>query len=96
MEYFTLKVTWPESRGEGEPYRLKLSPRYDRIAKRLEKIDVEVDSEAFIPVLLRYREPSGDDTEYTFTDIRVDVPIPPEEFELHLPPEVVVRVRQQP
>jgi outer membrane lipoprotein carrier protein len=96
MEYFTLRVRWPESAEAAEPYRLQLSPRYERIAKRIEAIDVEIDSGRFIPVRLHYTEPSGDETEYVFADIEVNEAIPNEKFELVLPADVEVRRRQQP
>ena len=93
MEYFALRVQWPEVLGEGQPYRLKLTPRYERVAKHVEVIEVEVDRERFIPSRLRYIEPGGDETEYIFTDIEVDPPIPPERFRLDLPADVVLRTR---
>ena len=97
MEYFTLRVVWPEENGDGDgPYQLKLSPRYERIAKRLEVINVEVDSKDFFPTRLYYLEPSGDETEYIFTDIEVNGTIPEDRFRLDLPPEVKVHRRNQP
>ena len=95
LEYFTLRVRWPEGEAEdgAAPYRLNLEPRYDRIAKRLEVMNVEVDSERFIPVRLYYLEPSGDETEYRFPQVEVNTDIPAERFELDLPPEVEVARR---
>ena len=93
MEYFALRVQWPESRGDDEPYRLKLTPRYERVAKHLDVIEVEVDRERFIPTRLHYVEAGGDETDYIFTEIEVDAAIPAERFRLDLPPEVVVRTR---
>lgn len=94
LEYFELRVQWPQS--EDDPYRLNLTPLYDRIAKRTDRIDVAVDSSRFIPVRLRYAEPNGDVTEYVFRDVEVNVDIPGERFELDLPPEVEVHERAQP
>ena len=90
MEYFTLGVRWPETEGEGGSYQLRLSPRYKRIAKRLEVINVEVDGRDFVPRRFYYLEPSGNETEYIFTDIEVDGTIPEERFRLDLPPDVDV------
>jgi len=97
MEYFTLRVTWPEETAGGNgPYRLTLLPRYERIAKRLEVIKIEVDSQNFFPTRLYYLEPSGDETEYIFTDIEVNGSISEDRFRLDLPPEVTVRKRHRP
>ena len=97
MEYFTLRVSWPEeAEGGNGPYQLKLSPRYERIAKRLEVIQVEVDSKNFFPTRLYYLEPSGDETEYIFSDIEVNGSISEDRFRLDLPPEVIVHRRLQP
>jgi outer membrane lipoprotein-sorting protein len=93
MEYFALRVQWPETQGEGQPYRLKLTPLYERVAKHVELIEVEVDPKRFIPSRLYYLEPGGDETEYIFTDIEVDPTMPPERFRLDLPADVVVRTR---
>lgn len=96
MEYFTLRVRWPEAESDEAPFRLKLSPRYDRIAKRLEVIDVEVDSRSYIPVRLHYVEPSGDETDYLFKDVETNNELDAGLFELDLPPGVVVTRRNQP
>ena len=93
MEYFTVRVRWPKPELENEPYRLKLSPLFERIAKRIQTLDVEVDSQRFIPVRLRYVEPSGDETEFLFSDVQINEAILPERFELQLPPDVEVRTR---
>ena len=96
LEYFTLRVRWPEADSDGAPYRLNLDPRYERIAKRLEVVNVEVDSHSFLPVRLHYVEPSGDATEYLFSDFQVDSGISEDHFNLDLPSDVVVTTRNQP
>ena len=96
MEYFTLRVRWPEAGSDGAPFRLTLSPLYDRIAKRLKVIHVEVDSRRFIPVRLHYVEPSGDETDYLFRGVETNTEIDSGLFELDLPPGVVVTKRNQP
>lgn len=86
LDYFRVRATFP--RDPSEPYRLSLDPRYPRIAKRIESMDVWIDRERFVPVGLRYVEPDGDVTEYRFTEIEVNADIPPERFELELPADV--------
>jgi len=86
LDYFRVQATFPSD--AKEPYRLRLDPRYPRIAKRIEAMDVWIDRERFVPVALRYQEPDGDVTEYRFTDIEVNANIPPERFQLDLPSDV--------
>lgn len=90
MKYFTVVVEFPEE--ETEPYYVELTPRYARIAKRLELMEIWIDHQKFIPVRVRYVEPNGDHTEYRFDNLRVNTDIPQDRFELHLPPEVEVRL----
>jgi outer membrane lipoprotein carrier protein len=86
LDYFRVQATFPTD--PKEPYRLRLDPRYPRIAKRIETMDVWIDRKRFVPVALRYVEPDGDVTEYRFSDIQVNANIPPERFELDLPADV--------
>jgi len=86
LDYFRVRATFP--RDPAEPYRLSLDPRYPRIAKRIESMDVWIDRQRFVPVGLRYVEPDGDVTEYRFTEIEVNADIPPERFELEIPADV--------
>lgn len=86
LDYFRVRVAFPKD--PAEPYRMTLLPRYARIAKRIETMQVWIDREHFVPVRMRYVEPGGDVTEYRFTDIELNAAIPPERFELDLPPGV--------
>lgn len=86
LDYFRVQATFPSE--ASEPYRLTLDPRYPRIAKRIESMDVWIDRERFVPVGLRYEEPDGDVTEYRFSEIQINADIPPERFELDLPDDV--------
>ena len=86
LDYFRVRATFP--RDASAPYRLSLDPKYARIAKRIEAMDVWIDRERFVPVRLRYVEPGGDVTEYNFSEIEVNADIPPERFELRLPADV--------
>ncbi len=86
FEYFDVRTTFPKD--ANEPYHLTLEPRYPRIAKHIEQIDVWIDRTRFVPVRLRYAEPGGDVTEYRFSDLKVNAAIPPERFHLDLPDRV--------
>ncbi len=89
MDYFAVTLSNPEP---GEPWRLSLEPRYPRIAKRLAGITLWIDRERYLPVRVRYVEPNGDSTEYRFTALSANVPIPDERFRLALPQGVPVKV----
>lgn len=89
MEYFQVRVRFPEA--DDEPYRVELTPRYDRIARRLSSMVLWVDRDRYLPVRLRYETPEGDVTEYEFRDLRVNAEVPAERFRLDLPAEVQVR-----
>ena len=47
LEYFTVEMTLPKQKGD--PYRLTLLPRYDRIKKRIKSMRVDVDIGALLP-----------------------------------------------
>ena len=90
LDYFRVKVRFPDD--PQEPYRMTLDPRYPRIAKRIEAMDLWIDRERFVPVRLRYAEPDGDSTEFRFSDLEINADIPAERFDLDLPDEVERRV----
>ena len=89
MEYFRVTVRFPDS--AADPYRVELKPRYERVARRLAGMTVWVDHATFLPVRLRYEGADGDVTEYEFKDMKINAAIPPERFQLDLPPGVEVR-----
>ncbi|HZI64081.1 MAG TPA: outer membrane lipoprotein carrier protein LolA [Thermoanaerobaculia bacterium] len=89
LEYFRLSVAFPKA--AGEPYRLELQPRYERMQKRLASMTLWLDRASFLPVRLKYVEAGGDITEYEFTNLRRNVEIPAARFDLELPPGVEVR-----
>lgn len=91
MEYFRVKVRFPAADAAGEPYRIDLTPRYDRVARRLKSMTVWIDREQFLPVALRYEAADGDVTEYEFRDMKLNAKIPDEYFELEMPSDVEVR-----
>lgn len=84
LEYFTVQLTLPKV--NGDPYRMKLLPRYDRIKKRVKSMEVDIDAERFFPVHLEYEEADGDTTAYDFKDFQWNSPIPDARFALQLPP----------
>lgn len=84
LEYFTVQLSLPKDKGD--PYRMKLLPRYDRIKKRIKSMQVDVDSERFFPVHIEYEEADGDTTAYDFKDFQWNAPIPDARFALQLPP----------
>ena len=90
LDYFN--VTLGTSPKKGEPVRLELVPRYQRIAKRLKSMTIWIDDEIYMPVRLRYVEADGDVTEYKFTDLKRNGNIPPDRFVLQIPKGVETRV----
>lgn len=90
LEYFTVRMKLPEKKGEA--YRLELEPKYARIAKRLKSMTLWIDDETFFPQRLKYVEPDGDTVEYTFSDVKRNVPMTGDRFALKLPPGVTNRV----
>lgn len=82
IDYFRVSVTFPKE--AGKPYKLYLAPRYERIAKRLESMTLEIDPDRYLPVRLMYVAADGDLTEYTFRNFKVNAGIPADRFELHL------------
>jgi outer membrane lipoprotein carrier protein len=87
LRYFRANVTFPP---DGEPYKIELVPRFARIARRLASMTLWVDRRLFLPVRVRYVEPNGDVTEYRLENLQVNVEIPKDRFELHLPPGIEV------
>lgn len=89
LGYFSVNLTLPAKKGE--PYRMELVPRYDRIRKRLRSMSLWIDSELYFPSRIKYVEASGDSTEYLFKDIQKNAAIPADRFVLKLPPGVTER-----
>ncbi len=89
LEYFTVRLKLPEKKGE--PYRMELLPKYQRIAKRLKSMTLWIDDDTFFPSRLKYVEADGDSVEYQFSDMKRNVPIPQDRFVLKLPPGVESR-----
>ncbi|MCP4200338.1 MAG: outer membrane lipoprotein carrier protein LolA [bacterium] len=89
MKYFTVAMHLPPDRGD--PLRLELLPRFKRVAKRIQGMDLWLHPTLFLPVRLKYVEGDGDVTEYEFWNFRRNEGIPKDRFELDLPQDVEVR-----
>jgi outer membrane lipoprotein-sorting protein len=90
LEYFDARLV--TSNVKGEPYRLELTPRFQRIAKRLKSMTLWIDDTTFLPVRLRYAEADGDTMEYRFEDLKQNGRIPEDRYVLQLPKGVETRV----
>ena len=89
LRYFSVSLRVPES--VLDPYVLRLSPRYERVAKRIQELETWIDSKSFLPLRLRYVEGDGDVTEYEFSNLRINEALPEGRFELDIPESVQVR-----
>jgi len=89
QRYFDVNVAFPEDRAE--PYRLDLTPRFERVARRLVGMTIWIHPDLFLPNGLRYEEPDGDVTEYRFESLEVGGELPEGWFDLELPDGVEVR-----
>lgn len=87
QRYFSLSTAFPE---DGRPYRIELTPRYRRIAKRLTGMTIWFDRERYVPVRLSYVEPDGDTTELVFDHIEINPKLAPDHFDFTLPAGVEV------
>lgn len=92
LEYFTVYMHMPEN--ASEPYKLRLVPRYQRIAKRIKELEVWIEAERYLPLRMRYTEADGDITEYRFSEFSINREIPDSRFELDLPADVEIEDRQ--
>lgn len=76
--------------GSHRPYEIELEPMSAMLQDRVESIRVAIDRQLLLPVVLEYREPDGDSTSYTFTDIQRNVGLDASLFDLELGPDVTV------
>lgn len=89
QRYFALKVSFPKD--DKEPYRLELTPRFARVAKRIKSMTVHLDRKGYWPVYVQYVEPDGDSTELRFTTVKLNGTIAPAHFKVELPKDVEVK-----
>lgn len=90
QRYFVLKVSFP--RDPKEPYRLELTPRFARVAKRIQSMTIQLDRQGYWPVFVKFVEPDGDFTELRFAAVKLNGNVPSEIFKLELPKDVEVKV----
>jgi outer membrane lipoprotein-sorting protein len=90
QRYFILKVAFPKD--PKEPYRLELTPRFSRVAKRIKSMAIHLDRQGYWPTFLQYVEPDGDQTELRFTGVKINRPIAADVFDIQLPADVEVKV----
>lgn len=89
MKYFSVTAEFPEV--AGEPYHLSLLPKYPRIKKRLESMELWIDATSYMPSRLSYVEAGGDATELIFSDLETNLELPADAFELDLPEGIEVK-----
>ena len=89
QRYFSLRVSFPDA--ADEPYRLRLKPRFDRVAKRIKSMVIFIDRQGYFPIYLKYVDPDDDVTELHFHDVVVNQGIDDERFDIELPADVDVR-----
>ncbi len=90
LEYFDVRAAFPSD--PRTPYRLEMTPRFARIAKRLKSLTLWIDGSTFLPIEIHYEGGDGSLTEYSFRNPTVNAELPADRFELKLPPEVAVKV----
>lgn len=90
LEYFDVRAAFPT---DGKtPFRLEMTPRYNRVAKRLKALTIWIDAERYLPIKLKYVSGDGAVTEYSFEEVKVNSTLPGDRFELKLPDSVKVKV----
>lgn len=68
-------------------YRLKLTPRGEEMAHRIEAIEVEVRRDTWLPATIHFREKGGDFTTVTLDFMSINKPLPPDIFTIDMPEE---------
>lgn len=87
LKYFSVSFSLPHG---DEPFRLELDPLYARIGKRVSHLSISIDRGLDLPTAVRFEEPNGDSTEYRFENLKPNVTIADDRFDLVLPEGVVV------
>jgi outer membrane lipoprotein-sorting protein len=90
LQYFDVEAAFP--RDVSQPYRLELTPRFARVAKKLRSLTLWLDPQRFVPSRLRYVSGDGGTTDYAFDRLVVNGGLPADRFKLALPAGVEVRV----
>lgn len=78
------------NRADKPYYVLDLDPKSKGIAKRVRHIRIFIDKKTYLTTQFDYTEGDGDNTKYTFTNLKINEPVPASRFTLNLPPNVRV------
>ncbi len=89
QRYFDLATAFPTD--SERPYRIELTPRYERVAKRVKKMTIWFDRDRYVPVRMSYEEPDGDITDLIFEQVEINGELPDERFDLALPDDVEMK-----
>ncbi|MCJ7440626.1 MAG: outer membrane lipoprotein carrier protein LolA [Thermoanaerobaculaceae bacterium] len=91
MQHFTF--VFHDPLGDGN-YLLELRPAALMMKKRLRSVTIEIERATYLPIKVSYTETDGDSTAYSFSNVRLNQPQPPDLFTLTMPPDVqVVRIK---
>lgn len=85
--YFNFTFT---NRADKPYYILDLEPKTKGIAKRVRHIRIFIDRKSYLTTQFDYTEGDGDNTKYTFTNLKINEPVPANRFTLALPADVRV------
>ena len=87
MQHFTF--VFHDPLGDGN-YLLELRPAALMMKKRLRSVTIEIERATYLPIKVSYTETDGDSTAYSFSNVRLNQPQPPDLFTLTMPPDVQV------
>jgi len=74
--------------GAPKPFVLTLKPIHRTLKRKLTQVRLEIDRILLLPVVVEYNEADGDSTRYEFTDLKANVELSDEVFELELGADV--------
>lgn len=80
--YFDFTFTDARSKPE---YVLDLTPKNRAVSKRVQRIKLWIDKKTYLTSRIEYVEGDGDITRYSFTNLRINEPVPASKFALALP-----------
>ncbi|MCB1055424.1 MAG: outer membrane lipoprotein carrier protein LolA [Acidobacteria bacterium] len=88
LEYFDARVSFKGP--AGDPYRIELTPHYERVAKRLKKMVLWIDPQRYLPQRVRIEAADGDVSEFSFDHMQINADLAAGTFDLDLPAGVQV------
>lgn len=83
-------VTVGSSSDLPDTVHLELIPKRKRVRDRIERMDMWISKTVWLPVQIRYAEPGGDFTQFTFSDLKPNAVIPDATYGVEIPPDVKV------